>query len=143
VDQVVANFNKVFSGMDVKVPAEVGEMVAANIEQARSAYEKAAENIKSYGEAANTALTKQQAVTRELNNRMLENTNANIAASLDVAQKLARSRSVQDILKIQTDFAQTQTKRIVEQANETLSLAIKASQEAFAVWSSALPGRVS
>jgi hypothetical protein len=143
VNQFAANFDKVLNGMDVKVPTQVAEMVQANLDQMRSAYEKAAENMKAVGEAATTALTKQQALTHELGNRVIENTNANIAATFDVAQQLARSRSVQDMLKIQTEFAQTQSKRIAEQANETLSLAMKTGQEAFAAWSRALPGRAS
>ena len=73
--------------------------VQANLGQVRSAYEKAAENMKAVGEAATTALTKQQALTHELGNRVIENTNANIAATFDVAEQLARSRSVQDMLK--------------------------------------------
>jgi len=141
VNQFAANFDKVLNGMDVKVPAEVAEMVQANLGQVRSAYEKAAENMKAVGEAATTALTKQQALTHELGNRVIENTNANIAATFDVAEQLARSRSVQDMLKIQTEFAQTQSKRIAEQLNETLSLAMKTGQEAFAAWSCALPAR--
>ena len=143
MNQFAANFDKVLNGMDVKVPAEVAEMVQANLGQVRSAYEKAAENMKAVGEAATTALTKQQALTHELGNRVIENTNANIAATFDVAEQLARSRSVQDMLKIQTEFAQTQSKRIAEQLNETLSLAMKTGQEAFAAWSRALPARAS
>ena len=78
----------------------MAEIIESNIDQARSACEKAAGTLKSYGEAANTALAKQQAFTRELSNRVLENTSANIGAALDVAQQLTQSRSVQEMMKI-------------------------------------------
>ena len=71
---------------------------------------------------------------------MLENANENVGAALDLAQKLARSRSVQDMIKIQTEFAQTHGKRIVEQTNENLSLAMKAGSDALSSWSSAFTG---
>ena len=126
--------------MEMKVPAQVAEMAEANLEQARLIYAKAAENIKSYGEVADTALSKQQALARGFSNRMLENVNENVGAALDLAQKLARSRSVQDMIKIQTEFAQTHGKRIVEQTNENLSLAMKAGSDALSSWSSAFTG---
>ena len=69
--------------------------------------------------------------------------NENVGSALDVAQKLASSRSVQDMVKIQTEFAQTHAKRIVEQTNENLSLAMKAGSDAFSSWSSAFTGRAS
>jgi hypothetical protein len=143
VNQLVGDIDKVFNAMEMKVPAQVAEMVEANLEQARAIYEKAAENVKSYGEAANIVVGKHQALAREFNNRMLENVNENLGAALDVAQKLARARSIQDMLKIQTEFVQTYGKRCVEQANANLSLAMKAGSEALASWSSAFTGLAS
>jgi hypothetical protein len=140
VNQFVGNVDKLFNGMEMKLPAQVAEMAEANLEQARLIYAKAAENIKSYGEVADTALSKQQALARGFSNRMLENANENVGAALDLAQKLARSRSVQDMIKIQTEFAQTHGKRIVEQTNENLSLAMKAGSDALSSWSFAFTG---
>jgi hypothetical protein len=143
VNQLVGNIDKVFNAMEMKVPAQVAEMVEANLEQARAIYEKVAENVKSYGEAANIVVGKQQALAREFNNRLLENVNENLGAALDVAQKLARARSIQDMLKIQTEFVQTYAKRSVEQANENLSLVTKAGSDALTCWSSAFTGLAS
>ena len=85
-------------------------MVQANLDQVRSAYEKAAENMKAVGEAATTALTKQQALTHELGNRVIENTNANIAATFDVAQQLRalafRPRHAEDSDGVRSDAVQ-------------------------------------
>ena len=49
MNQFVGNVDKLFNGMEMKVPAQVAEMAEANLEQARLIYAKAAENIKSYG----------------------------------------------------------------------------------------------
>lgn len=62
--------------MDLKVPAQVTELMQANVDRAIGAYEKATETMKSYGEAANTALEHQQALTRELGSRIFDNTSA-------------------------------------------------------------------
>ena len=140
MNQLVGNIDKVFNAVEMKVPAQVAEMIDANFEQARGIYEKAAENVKSCGAVTNTVIDKQQAFAREFNNRMLENLNENFGAALDVAQKLARARTIQDILKIQTEFVQTYGKRSLEQANENLSLAMKAGSDALTSWSSAFTG---
>lgn len=139
MNQIIGNFEKVLAGMNVKVPAQMTEMIQGNLNQAISAYEKAAENMKSCGEAANAVIGKQQALTREIGERVLHNTTANIEASVDAAKKLAASRSIQEAMKLQTEFVQAQTKRLAEQAHDMLSLTMKAGSEAMASWSSVLP----
>ncbi len=139
VNQIIGNFEKVLAGMNVKVPAQMTEMIQGNVDQAISAYEKAAENMKSCGEAANAMIGKQQALTREIGERVLHNTTANIEASVDVAKKLAASRSIQEAMKIQADFMQAQTKRFAEQSHDMVSLAMKSVAEAVASWSTVLP----
>lgn len=139
MNQIIGNFEKVIAGMNIKVPAQMTELIQANLSQAISAYETAAENMKSYGEATNAVIGKQQALTRQIGERILHNTSANFDASVDVAKKLAASRSVQEAMKIQTEFVQAQTKRFAEGAHDMLSLAMKASSEAMAAWSSVLP----
>lgn len=140
MNQFAGNFDKVFKGMDVRVPTQVTEIVETNLEQARAIYEKAAENMKSLGEATTTTLAKQQALATELSNRVLENVHENVTATFDAAQKLARSRSMQDMINIQTEFVQTHGKRIAEQANANLSLAMKAGSDALTSWSSSFTG---
>ncbi len=139
MNQIIGNFEKVIAGMNIKVPAQMTEMLQANLNQAISAYEKAAENMKSYGEAANAVIGNQQALTRETGERVLHNASANIDASVDVAKKLAASRSVQEAMKIQADFMQAQTKRFAEQSHDMVSLAMKSVAEAVASWSTVLP----
>lgn len=139
MNQIVGNFEKVLQGMDLKVPAQMTELMQANVDRAIAAFEKTTETIKSYGEAANTALENQQALTRELGARIFDNTHANLSAVLGLAKKLAGARSIQEAISIQTDFVQSHTKRISAQANEMMSLASKTGAGTAAFWSSVLP----
>ncbi|MBN8955616.1 MAG: phasin family protein [Rhizobiales bacterium] len=42
----------------------------------------------------------------------------NVAASFDFAERLARAKDVQEMMKLQTEFAQTQMKALGEQARD-------------------------
>ena len=66
---------------------------------------------------------------------LLENTTANVDAAFDAADKLAKTKTVKDAAEIQTEFLQAQTQRVLEQTQEAVSLAMKASVEAFETWS--------
>ncbi|MBS0250263.1 MAG: phasin family protein [Proteobacteria bacterium] len=138
MNQFVGNFDTVLKGMDIRVPSQFTEMMQANLDQAILVYEKAAENVKFCSEIANSVISKQQAMTREFGEKAIHNANANVSATLDVAKKLAVSRSVQEALQVQTAFVEAQTKRVSEQVNELVTLAVKAGSEAMASWSSAV-----
>jgi hypothetical protein len=139
VNQIIGSFEKIIAGMNINVPAQITDMIQGSLKQSITAYENAAESMKSCGEALNTMIGKQQALTREIGERVLHNATTNIEASVDVAKKLAASRSFQEAMKIQTEFAQAQSKRFADQAEGMLSLAMKASSEAVASWPPAFP----
>ena len=50
---------------------------------------------------------------------------------LDLAQKLTQTKDLQDLVRIQTEFLQTQMKSLTEQAKELSETATKAAAGAF------------
>lgn len=63
----------------------------------------------------------------DLNKRMKSYAEQNIANSLAYAQRLSQANDFEDIVRIQTEFMQTQLKALGEQAKEIREISSKAS----------------
>jgi phasin family protein len=120
----------------VAIPPQVAQLVEDNISKARSTYETAAESWKAYGEALTSIAHKQQSGAQAIGNRALENASTNLESTFDTMQALTRSRSLQEAVKIHTDFSQQQSARLMTQTQEMLELMTKIGTDAFATWSS-------
>jgi len=66
----------------------------------------------------------------ELNKKVAEYTQKNVATTFEFAQKLTQSKNLQDLLRIQTEFLQTQIKSLTEQAKDLSETATKAASGA-------------
>jgi hypothetical protein len=62
----------------------------------------------------------------ELNKKMTDYAQQNVAAAFGFAQKLTQANDLQDMVRIQTEFLQTQMKSLTEQAKELSETATKA-----------------
>jgi hypothetical protein len=134
VNEFAGSFDRLFWSIDNKAPIDVGEVVRAHIEHAQAVYETAVENMNSYGDAIDMAVNRQHALARELKYHILDQTHANFTAAIEVAEKVANSHSVYDALKIQTEFVQAQSERLLDQICATMSLSIKMGSAAIAIW---------
>jgi len=56
---------------------------------------------------------------------------SNVASAFEYAQKLTKAKDVQDLVRIQTEFMQTQLKTLSEQARDLGETATKAATGAF------------
>jgi hypothetical protein len=130
-------FDNVLRGVEIRMPPQVAELVADNLNKARSAYETAIEGWKNYGEQVATLAQHQQAAAQDLNNRAISNATTNVTAALEAAQALAKTKSMQDAFKIQAEFGKAQSERLVAQTQDMVSLMSKMNSDALAAWSSA------
>ena len=67
----------------------------------------------------------------ELNKKLTDYAQQNVAAAFGFAQKLTQAKDLQDLVRIQTEFLQTQMKSLTEQAKELSETATKAAAGAF------------
>ena len=62
----------------------------------------------------------------ELNKKMADYAQQNVATAFGFAQKLTQAKDLQDLVRIQTEFLQTQMKSLTEQAKDLSETATKA-----------------
>ena len=62
----------------------------------------------------------------ELNKKVADYAQQNIATAFGFAQKLTQANDLQDLVRIQTEFLQTQMKSLTEQAKDLSETATKA-----------------
>ena len=101
-----------------KIPFEsVNELAAQTIEQARGAMENYLDFFQKRMFASPWAET-------DLNKTIQSYAGKNVATTFEFAQKLAKD--LQDLVRIQTEFLQTQIRSLTEQAKELSETATKA-----------------
>jgi phasin family protein len=67
----------------------------------------------------------------ELNKKVADYAQQNVATAFGFAQKLTQSKDLQDLVRIQTEFLQAQMKSLTEQAKDLSETATKAATGAF------------
>jgi hypothetical protein len=137
VTKIESTFENV---INASIPANVAAIVQANIDRARVNYDGAVSKLKSYAEVSEMILKRHQAVTRQWNARLLDNATVNVGAAFEMAEKLAKSKTVTDAANVHTEFLQAQTQRVLDQTQDAVSLAMKASAEVFETWSTMVTG---
>lgn len=115
----------------MEMPAEMRAFADKSIGEARKAFE-------GYMDAASKALGGMeksaeniQANSRDVGRKAMGFAEDNVHSSLDFIQKLVSARDVQDVVRLQTEFAQAQMKNLTEQAKSLGGSAVEAGKSAF------------
>ncbi len=116
--------------LDFEIPATVREAASKSVEQAKEVYNRFADAARQ----AQDILTKSaEAVTsgvKELQEKTLQYTEANIAAGFETATKLVNAKDVREALEIQGQYARKQLESYTHQAQEITRLVAQAAQKA-------------
>lgn len=101
---------------DIEVPAELRSIAEKSLDQARKAFE-------GFIAAAHKAVDDAEVRVDGVHENALKFgrsavgfAEANIAASFDLAAALARASTLDEVIKLQSDFAMQQAKRLADQA---------------------------
>jgi phasin len=101
-----------------EIPNELRSVAEQSVAQARQAFD----GLMSAVHKATTKLEEQaanaQAGAKGAGEKVMSFAERNVAASFDFAERLARAKDVQEMMKLQTEFAQTQMKALGEQARD-------------------------
>lgn len=115
----------------VEIPPEMRAFAEKSVGEARKAFE-------GYMDAATKALGSMeksavavQSNARDMGRKAMGFAEDNVAASLDFAQKLMGARDAQDVVRLQTEFAQAQMKILAEQAKALSDTVAEAGKAAF------------
>ena len=108
---------------DIENPSGIVRSVMAdNLEQARSAMTSYFKFVEKSVSASPLAATDQAKTFRSYVER-------SVAASFQLSDKLLRAKDFQDVLRIQTEFFQTQLRALTEQSKDLSEAATKAAPE--------------
>ena len=102
---------------DFQIPQEVREFAEKNVEQARVAYgqlmEFMTQAVRAWSAASSTEIASGFKVVQE---RAIQFAKENADAGFALASELAKAKDLEDILRLQSNFAQTQMQSYARQA---------------------------
>jgi len=104
---------------DFQIPQQLRELAEKNVEQARLAYGKfldgMAEAVRAWSTVPSVVITSGFKVVQE---RAIQFAKTNGEAGFALASDLANAKDLQDVLRLQSNFAQTQMQSYARQAQE-------------------------
>lgn len=101
-----------------EIPNDVRSMVGAGLEQARKTFEgflNGAQQTASSIEGRNEAV---RSSVRDISSKAISFAQQNMTASLDHAEKLLRATDLSEVMRLHTEYVQSQMKALTEQASE-------------------------
>jgi len=101
-----------------EIPKDMRSMAEAGFEQARKAFEsfvsgaqQTASSIEGRGEAVRSSV-------KDISSKAISYAQQNMTASLDYAEKLVRAKDLSEVMRLHTEYVQSQMKALTEQASE-------------------------
>ncbi len=113
-----------------EIPKEMRSMAEASFDQARKAFENF---LSSAQQTANTIEGKGATVrasAKDISTKAVAFAEKNVAASLDYAQQLLHAKDLSDVMRLHSEYVQSQMKALAEQASEMGQLVSRAAMEA-------------
>jgi len=115
----------------MEIPAEMRAFAEKSVDEARKAFEGYMDAATKAVGSVEKSAENIQANTRDLGRKAMGFAEDNVHASLDFIQKLVSARDVQEVVRLQTEFAQAQMKNLAEQAKSLGSSAAESGKAAY------------
>lgn len=114
-----------------EIPQQMRDLTEQNLKQAQAAYEQLADFMTKSMSAWMGAMPSSPAIAgfKEVQDRAVEIAKKNADAAFALADKLSKSRDLQEILTLQTRFAQDQMQAFASQTQELHNLIGEAVQK--------------
>ena len=113
-----------------EIPKEIRSMAEASLEQARKTFEKFVSGAQA---TAGTIEEKREAVragAKDIGTKAMSYAEKNVQASLDYAQSLLRAKDLTEIMRLHSEYVQSQMRSLAEQASEMGQIVSKAAMDA-------------
>ncbi|MCW5702684.1 MAG: phasin [Bradyrhizobium sp.] len=112
------------------IPKDMRSMAEASFEQARKAFDKFMESARSTAGSIEEQRETVRAGAREIGSKAVTYAEKNVQASLDYAQSLLKAKDLPEVMKLHTDYVQSQMRALSEQASEMGQIVSRAAMEA-------------
>ena len=116
--------------LDFEIPASVRDLAAKSVDQTREAYNRFIEAARQAHDVVVKSSDVIAAGAREINDRAVKYTEANLQANFDFAQRIVHAKDIKEALDIQTQFARQQLEAFTHQAQELTRLVAQSAQKA-------------
>ena len=112
------------------IPQDMRSMAEASFEQARKAFDKFMESARSTAGSIEERRETVRAGAREIGNKAVANAEKNVQAALNYAQSLLKAKDLPEVMKLHSDYVQSQMRALAEQAGEMGQIVGRAAMDA-------------
>ena len=113
-----------------EIPKEMRSMAEASFDQARKAFE----NVLGSAQQTAAKIEGQGATVRagakDISAKAISYAEKNVAASLDYAQQLLHAKDLAEVMRLHSEYVQSQMRSLAEQASEMGQLVSRAAMDA-------------
>jgi phasin len=113
-----------------EIPKEMRSMAEASVEQARKSFERFLEGAQTAAGTLEERGATVRAGAKDIGAKAIAYAEKNVQASLDYAQSLLHAKDLTDVMRLHSEFVQSQMRNLAEQANEMGQIVSRAAMDA-------------
>jgi phasin len=113
-----------------ELPKEMRSMAEANLDQARTAFEKFLASAQQAAGSMEERGATVRAGAKDISAKAISCAEKNMQASLDHAQALLRAKDLTEVMRLHSEYMQAQVRALAEQAGEMGQIVSRAALEA-------------
>ena len=113
-----------------EIPKEMRSMAEASFDQARKAFEKFLSSAQATAGSIEERGATVRAGAKDISAKAIAYAEKNVAASLDYAQQLLRAKDLAEVMRLHSEYVQSQMKSLAEQASEMGQIVSRAAMDA-------------
>jgi phasin len=113
-----------------EIPKEMRSMAEASLGQARQAFEKFLTSAQAAAGSIEERGATVRAGAKDVGAKAISYAERNVQASLDYAQSLLHAKDLSDVMRLHSEYVQTQMRSLAEQASEMGQIVSRAAMDA-------------
>jgi phasin len=113
-----------------EIPKEMRSVAEASLEQARKAFEKFLAGAQQAAGVIEERGATVRAGAKDIGSKAISYAEKNVQASLDYAQSLLHAKDLTDVMRLHSEYVQSQMRSLAEQASEMGQAVSRAAMEA-------------
>lgn len=113
-----------------EIPKEIRSIAEASVDQARKAFEKFVSTAQATAGSIEERGATVRAGAKDVSIKAISYAEKNVHASLDFAEKLLHAKDLSEVMRLHSEYVQTQMRSLAEQASEMGQIVGKAAMEA-------------
>jgi len=113
-----------------EIPKDLRSMAEASFEQARKAFETFLNNAQQTASSIEDRNATVRSSAKDISGKAISFAEKNVASSLDYAQKLLHAKDLSEVMRLHSEYVQTQMRVLAELASEMGQVVSRAALDA-------------